>query len=201
MNLKEYNIVKNYNYYDYCEYLQNKYGLPPKPYYTATIKTVNRKYNSRTNEGLYIHHVYEFDFPHLSQKEVAQEHDYEYQMPSHLCYCDYLEHLLLHTMITEGTGRNSDGVEEFMIPELLHIYEINPYAEDNSWRMNVSNKIINDKEVFLEIVKRYVPYIEDQQKFIDNIITGMEEFDLKDGLSNFFIDFTNLFSKNLQVNF
>ena len=128
---------------------------------------------------------------------MAQEYDYDYQMPEQLCYCDYLEHLLLHVMITEQTGRNSDGVENFMIPELLHIYEVNPYKNTDSWRTSISDKIINDRDVFLDLTKRYIPYIENCDVFVDNIISGMDEFDLNDGLSNFFFGFLDLFPKNL----
>ena len=28
MNIEEYNLVKNYNYLKYCDYLKNKYGVP-----------------------------------------------------------------------------------------------------------------------------------------------------------------------------
>ena len=33
MNIEEYNKVKDLKYYEYVDYLQNKYGKPNKPYF------------------------------------------------------------------------------------------------------------------------------------------------------------------------
>ena len=33
MNIEEYNKVKDLKYYEYVDYLQNKYGKPSKPYF------------------------------------------------------------------------------------------------------------------------------------------------------------------------
>lgn len=77
MNLKEYNKVKNYNYFQYCDYLQDKYGVGICDY-------MNKKYQknfqiSRTNEGLLAHHKHEYHAFRLCDTHEAKRYPFEYQ--------------------------------------------------------------------------------------------------------------------------
>lgn len=116
MNLKEYNEVKNLNYKQYCEYLKKKYGMVPY------------KYGDKRNHklGLYIHHIGEDKIPGLSSRESQITEDGRYQLPNMLCYCDYLEHFLLHLKIGE-IGADSvilamGGLETWIKPALINFF-------------------------------------------------------------------------------
>lgn len=104
MNFSEYGTVKGYSYNDYCAYLQNKYGLSPCNY---TFGGGGK--DKRSSDGLELHHIKENKITGLSNKEKASNYPIEYQQPQNLCYCDYLEHMLLHIMIfEEDLEKNSD---------------------------------------------------------------------------------------------
>lgn len=118
MTIEEYNKVKNYGYVDYVAYLQRKYGMTQGPYFVFSrtgewvyISTTSSKKFlmknekiRRLNEGLLIHHVGEDALYNLSDKYKADQYPKIYQEPPLLCYCDLLEHLLLHIMIYEFTA-------------------------------------------------------------------------------------------------
>ena len=102
MDLLEYENVKKLSYFQYCDYLQNKYGIGWYPYMTVSWNKNNRA--SRTTEGLVAHHKFEDRAIMLSHKEWAMKHPYEWQIPQNLIYCDYLEHLLLHILFLLQTN-------------------------------------------------------------------------------------------------
>lgn len=87
------------SYKEQCLYLQEKYGLPAYDYFvTQECKSKNRKI-SRTAEGLFCHHVAEAiprSGGNLGEPHMARISPYEYQKRENLCYCNYLEHLMLH---------------------------------------------------------------------------------------------------------
>lgn len=153
MNINEFEKVKDMNYFDYCEYLKEKYG-EAKDYYMT--KSFNKKPSiTRTKEGLFCHHIMEYYVPKLSEKGVASHYPYEYQAPENLVYCDYLEHMLLHIMIdeqSEAIGTGIGGLVVFMIPQLNDFY-CGVIPKPN-WLANVRNKIINDKDVYLLLLTK-----------------------------------------------
>lgn len=116
------------NYLDLCFYFMQKYNHPPQDYFcNEFFRSTNRKQNSRTALGLYIHHIDENKAIMLSTKSFAQERPFAFQQKERLIYCTLLEHLLLHIKIVEyyrssrpnvGTG----GIYNFMVPELNDIY-------------------------------------------------------------------------------
>ena len=93
----------NTSYDEYVSYLQNKYGLPTQPYYrwSDDNTTLIKGRVSRTKEGLQVHHVKENTVSGLSKPETARLYDISYQSPENLCYCNLLEHFLLHIKIAE----------------------------------------------------------------------------------------------------
>lgn len=70
MNNEEYSFVKNLDYYEYCDYLKDKYG-------DVKHKYPNKK-NSRSYEGLFIHHIKEDTISGLSCHDVAKAADKSY---------------------------------------------------------------------------------------------------------------------------
>ena len=158
MNLQEYNKVKEFTYRQYCEYLQNKYGKAVCAYMTPAFN--KRQKVTRTNEGLYCHHIYEDHAIMLSNKNWAQKNPYEWQLPENLCYCDLLEHLLLHILICEYPSPDKNlleavgigGVLNFIVPELNDVYS--GYESGLAWQRKCHSIIKENKDVYLELIKR-----------------------------------------------
>ena len=100
------------DYFSACKNLQDKYGIPPKPYFK--MDSNGGFYRSKAGkiqkdgsitrwkaDGLQIHHIREIE-PNgklISKEECAEKCPFEWQMPNELCYCNVLEHLMLHINI------------------------------------------------------------------------------------------------------
>lgn len=160
MNLKEYLSVKNYTYLEYCEYLQNKYGIGLSDYMT---KSYNPKPKcKRTKEGLLAHHKREDQMIMLSTKEYAEKCPFEWQLKENIIYCDYLEHLLLHVLICKYPSNEKidmfdvgiGGVINFIVPELNDLYS--GWITNQSWRKVCHSVVIQDKNVYLAILKQFI---------------------------------------------
>ena len=158
MNMNEYEKIKDLNYFQYCNYLQSKYGIGKCDYMTK-----NWRKNStitRTNEGLICHHKYEYCAMRLSDIECAKNHPYYFQLAKNIVYCDYLEHLFLHILICEIICKNNiqapfgiGGIFDFIIPELNDVYS--GWKTNENWRKNCHSIILNDKNVYLVLLKRF----------------------------------------------
>jgi len=99
----------------------------------------------------------------LSKKFVAINQPYEYQKAENIVYCDWLEHFLLHIMISEEyNDLSSGGIRVYFIPELNDIYTgVMPKEE---WQINCSNIIKDDIEVYLRLFNRYAVYAAPKEK-------------------------------------
>ncbi len=159
MNMMEYNKVKNMAYREYCDYLQNKYGIGKADYFTKSWNK-NPKV-TRTKEGLIAHHKYEDYAIMLGDPSFAKNNPYEWQLAENIVYCDYLEHLFCHILICEypAEGRNPfeavgiGGVINYLVPELNDMYS--GWITGQAWRATCHQKVINDKDVYLELLKRF----------------------------------------------
>lgn len=159
MNTTEYKKIMNLNYRDYCEYLKKKYGPATCDYFTKSFNK-NPKV-TRTSEGLVCHHICEDKAIMLSTPEHARNNPFEYQKAHNLVYCDYLEHLLLHILICEEPAEDHNpleavgvgGVVNFIVPELNDLYA--GWETNQKWRAVCHSKIINDKSVYFELLKRF----------------------------------------------
>ena len=158
MKMDEYIKVKDMTYIEYCDYLQNKYGIGLDDYMT---KSYNVKHKcKRTKEGLVVHHKKEDTMVMLSNKLIAQNYPFEWQQKENLVYCDYLEHLLLHVLICKYPSSEKvdiakvgvGGVVNFLVPELNDLYC--GWITQQEWRKNCHNKIIHDKDVYMKILKQ-----------------------------------------------
>ena len=158
MQITEYEKIKNMSYAKYCDYLQNKYGISSYNYMTERWEK-NPKC-SRTMEGLVAHHKYEDHAIRLSKKEYAMKHPFEWQLAKNIIFCDLLEHLFLHILICEEAIKSNTqhkllgirGILCYMIPELNDVY--GGWKSQKQWEINCHNQIINDKNVYLTLIKR-----------------------------------------------
>lgn len=159
MNKDEYERIKNFNYLEYCDYLQKKYGIGLAPYFN---KSWNKNAKcTRTKEGLLSHHKFEDHAILLGEQKHAMNNPYEWQMPENIVYCDYLEHLFLHILICENPSPDHNyneavgigGVINYLVPELNDLYS--GWVTKQSWRLTCHNLVINDKDVYMELLKRF----------------------------------------------
>lgn len=168
MNMTEYNQVKDMTYLQYCDYLQGKYGIGLANYMTKSFNP-NPKCK-RTKEGLIAHHKAEDKMVMLSTKEVAEMFPYEWQLKENIVYCDYLEHLLLHVLICIYPSPDQEpiadvgigGVINFIMPELNDLYS--GWETKQPWRKNCHDLVINDKDVYLAIMKQFVKWVKAGRK-------------------------------------
>lgn len=159
MNLSEYEKVKYFTYLEYCDYLQNKYGIGLSDYMTKSGNKNSKV--TRTKDGLLAHHKFEDHAIMLSTKEFAMKNPFEWQLAKNIIYCDYLEHLLLHILICEHPAENQNdneavgvgGVINFIVPELNDLYS--GWEAGQAWRKNCHNLVIDDKNVYLTLLKRF----------------------------------------------
>lgn len=159
MNLQEYEKVKGLTYLEYCDYLQNKYGIGLSDYLTKSWNKNSKV--TRTKEGLFVHHKYEDHAINLSIKEYAMNNPYEWQLAKNLVYCDYLEHLFLHILICEFPSPNRNdfevvgigGVINHIVPQLNDFYC--GFENYEPWRKICLNLIKDDKIVYLTLLKRF----------------------------------------------
>ena len=174
MKIAEFEKVKEMTYVQYCDYLQEKYGIGRADYMTRAFNK-NQKV-SRTSEGLIAHHKAEDKMILLSTKAIAEKCPYEWQQKENIVYCDYLEHLLLHVLICKYPSQDKvpladvgiGGVINFIVPELNDLYA--GWVSNQSWRLNCHNKVIEDKEVYLKILKMFIAYLKEEREFDKRIL-------------------------------
>lgn len=172
MNIEEYKKIENLNYDEYCNYLQNKYGKSDCFYLTETWKR-NPKC-SRTKEGLYAHHKMENSAPNLSEPAIAKSFPYEYQSPDNIVYCDLLEHLLLHILISETPNidpRLGYNGALYIVNELNDIYFSD--NEQPAWKTQCVDNVCDDEDVFKLLVER----LENRSVLLEHNVTVFKELE------------------------
>jgi len=165
MTLKEYNLIKDLTYTEYCNYLQLKYGVGRSAYFYPSFQP-NPKCK-RTKDGLFAHHKKEDQMILLSTSEIAEQFPFEWQEPDEIVYCDYLEHLLLHILICKYPNPIDSAIEvglggiiNFLVPELNDIYSgwRPKNVPRNQWQYNCINLIEKDKAVYLAILQDFIDF-------------------------------------------
>ena len=155
-------------YKEYVQLLKDKYGEAEYDYFrTPDCKSKNPKL-SRTQEGLFCHHVAENKEILLSTPEVARTHPFEYQQAHNLVYANYIEHLLLHIKIVEedieNRGVGLGGV--IMISGALNDYYRHKRAD--GWRKFAMDKIKNNYADYINIMKYFKDLVDS-----DNVLSKL----------------------------
>ena len=174
MNMEEFNKVKDLTYVQYCDYLQGKYGIGICDYMTSAYSPKPKC--KRTKEGLFVHHKDEDKMIMLSKKEYAEKFPFEWQTKEHLVYCDFLEHLLLHVLICKYPSKNKvpgydvgiGGVVTLIVPELNDVYS--GWITNQDWRKCTHDKVINDKAVYLAILKMFIDFVKDTRGIVKPVL-------------------------------
>ena len=168
-------------YFELCDYYKKKYGLVPYPYFCNETCRSRQSKNSRTKDGLVIHHIGENELFELSSTGTLSP-DYlkdeyfggslpnywAYQQPDMLCYCNYLEHLLLHVKIRDEF--HNDGGSSTII---RHINDWILHPINVEWNKNcydvIKNELKNHEDsecFFYKLIKhlwtsRFLEYSQD----------------------------------------
>lgn len=164
MNKTELRKEMKMSYNELIAYNHKKYGKPAGSYFLRpTCKSPNSSIK-RTAEGLFIHHIKETEIDDLSKTSQALKAPWSYQEPDNLCYCNYLEHLLIHVHINIQRCQQQDcividGLLRYLIPEINEVYRrTEPYTQD--WRNQVKNAVVNNYEEYKDILTYWLKQIE-----------------------------------------
>lgn len=177
---------KRYNYYKglldltYAQIVQSlieKYGEVLDEYYreksyqrylNEEIKSIARGKYSRAKEGLYCHHILENTYENISSEYYIAHFKYphEYHRKENLVYCDLIEHLILHAIITKETN-GKYGVKGLctVIKPMVKDWYIGEYNPKKEWMQVAKKKSHLPKEY---ISKLFID--------IDKILNNVEKY-------------------------
>lgn len=131
MNKQEYEIVKNFSYEEYCDYL-------------------SKKYESADKTGLFKHHTFENVKANLSNPDIAKDATEEER--NTITYCSFDEHLFLHILIGEQTDARKalglGGAVTYIIPQLNKYFDRGEMVYSSNYYSNL------DKDIFDILVER-----------------------------------------------
>ena len=133
-------------YYEQLVYLKEKYGRVPKNYFCNQMCKSKSSGITRTADGLFIHHDYEYNpdddrVCDLSKSLNAKLWPWKYQLAENLTYCNWLEHLMLHIKINILRFKQlgfyvNDGVVNYFAPDLnkFYTYQADP-THTPTWQL------------------------------------------------------------------
>lgn len=164
------------NYQDIVFALLKKYGSAKHNYFKDTACKIKNSLVTRTNEGLFCHHIDEDKAIMLCNDKFAVNNPFEYQKADRLVYCNLLEHLLLHVKIAENPSPNANenelpgigGAINFICKDLNDIYSGKEFSDE--WRKNVADKVKDNFDDYI-IILRYLWNIVEKNPVYKAIIT------------------------------
>lgn len=164
------------NYQDIVSALLKKYGSAKHNYFKDTACKIKNPLVTRTNEGLFCHHINEDKAIMLCNDKFAVNNPFEYQKADRLVYCNLLEHLLLHVKIAENPSPDANenelpgigGAINFICKDLNDIYSGKKFSDE--WRKNVADKVKDNFDDYI-IILRYLWNIVEKNPVYKAIIT------------------------------
>ncbi|WP_429970454.1 hypothetical protein ACQW5G_05490 [Fructilactobacillus sp. Tb1] len=151
------------NYDQAVQYLLKKYGPAEHNYFTEQSydkflaginKTLTKGKVSRTKEGLYCHHIDEIHALNLSNPRFIKyyRYPYAYQKKERLVYCNLIEHLILHALITYETKRQF-GYPGFQIlaVNVFDWYVKGEVPRKNTWKFNTYTAAYLPKDLVIKL--------------------------------------------------
>ena len=157
----------DHDYFECVEFLLNKYGAAKDDYFVDEYCSAKGKH-SGTKDGLFCHHIYEFEYPLISRPEVARMHPFELQKKEYLCYCNILEHLILHIKIDDEYRDHDHTCGTTIICQNIAKYlNVNPTTL-LPWEENCRSVVINDNKN-LENLSNIIGYV-----FVSDYILNKE---------------------------
>lgn len=164
------------NYQDIVSALLKKYGSAKHNYFKDTACKIKNPLVTRTNEGLFCHHIDEDKAIMLCNDKFAVNNPFEYQKADRLVYCNLLEHLLLHVKIAENPSPDANenelpgigGAINFICKDLNDIYSGKKFSDE--WRKDVADKVKDNFDDYI-IILRYLWNIVEKNPVYKAIIT------------------------------
>lgn len=164
------------NYQDIVSALLKKYGSAKHNYFKDIACKIKNPLVTRTNEGLFCHHIDEDKAIMLCNDKFAVNNPFEYQKADRLVYCNLLEHLLLHVKIAENPSPDANenelpgigGAINFICKDLNDIYSGKKFSDE--WRKNVADKVKDNFDDYI-IILRYLWNIVEKNPVYKAIIT------------------------------
>ncbi|HFU5941372.1 hypothetical protein NQ080_12025 [Enterococcus faecium] len=148
-------------YVEAVSFLLQKYGSAQDDYFreksyqkflNGEIENITKGKTSRTNEGLYCHHIDENKWLKASDKGFIRKYNipFEVQRKNRLVYCDLIEHSILHALIAKETSLEFGypGFIAFLRPDIEKWY-LNKDIPKRGWKKNCYKKaFLNPQEAF-----------------------------------------------------
>lgn len=157
---------------DLYKYLKNKYGLAKENYFLNESCSCKSKANSRSYEGLFLHHDKEYNpsdinTQNLSKPEIARLFSYDYQKKENLTYCNLLEHLIIHVKINLLRARDqgcssedyfNDGLFVYLIPQVNSYYyrRVEMHTKPTFYKQAVFAQIKDNWKDYLMIIEYWI---------------------------------------------
>lgn len=171
-----YESMLKMSYQDIVSALLKKYGAAKHNYFKDTACKIKNSLVTRTNEGLFCHHIDEDKAIMLCNDKFAVNNPFEYQKADRLVYCNLLEHLLLHVKIAENPNPDANenelpgigGAINFICKDLNDIYSGKEFADE--WRKNIADKVNDNFDDYI-IILRYLWNIVEKNPIYKLIIT------------------------------
>ncbi|GEK33080.1 hypothetical protein [Kurthia sibirica] len=164
-NYKEYENLLLKKYDEVIEFLLRKYGSVKDDYFreksyqrfmNGEIKNITKGKYSRTEDGLYCHHIEEIKELNIGNSEFIKENKipYEYQKRDNLVYCDLIEHTILHVLIAKESSSEYGyiGYEVFLKP-ILEEWYIEEQIPQPNWMKLCYTKAFLTPEETVSIIK------------------------------------------------
>lgn len=171
-----YETMLKMSYQDIVSALLKKYGSAKHNYFKDNACKAKNPLVTRTNEGLFCHHIDEDKAIMLCNDKFAVNNLFEYQKADRLVYCNLLEHLLLHVKIAENPNPDANenelpgigGAINFICKDLNDIYSGKEFSDE--WRKNVANKVKDNFDDYI-IILRYLWNVVEKNPVYKAIIT------------------------------
>lgn len=173
-------LTKTYN--EAVDFLLNKYGSAKDDYFRESsyqrfmngeIKNITPGKITRTNEGLYCHHIDQIRWLNISDQNFVKRNNipFESQRKDRLVYCDLLEHTILHVLIAKETSSKFGflGYDVYLKPNIEQWYleEIMPSLE---WMERCFHKSFLEPQNAFNLIK------EMQEKLGQSYYNNLEDY-------------------------
>ncbi|WP_245976859.1 hypothetical protein [Oceanobacillus arenosus] len=162
---KEYLNLLSKTYEEAIGFLLQKYGPAQDDYFreksyqrfmNGEIKSIAKGKISRTNAGLYCHHIDENKWLKMADFNFVRKYNipFESQKKDRLVYCDLIEHSILHALISKETDSEfgSPGYEAYLKPK-VEMWYLDKIIPDSGWEKFCYNKSFLEAEEAFNILK------------------------------------------------
>ncbi len=166
MNTEEIFKESEMTYEELINYLIQKYGPAQYDYFKDDIDFHRETKVTRSEEGLYCHHIDEDKANNLSDSNYAMRAPFDWQKKDRLVYCNLIEHLLLHIKIVVRRQHGLINCADDVYNEFDHIQE------------GIKLICLNIKKVYHSIdkSKKAFSVIADNYKDFVNLLVALFEY-------------------------